>query len=193
MCVCVCLLTTSNVSSSQSVALTFRSPRYVSMTPWMPRQFIASPKDSNTVSLFTLREYLLLTAETVTDVHTYWKGSVGGLAWHLNSHSGEEGCRKRHCNAFSIIIMGRSYSNACLSAVNCVSIAYSRLTQCSGIYCRGCAYWWLHALNGCRARKQCLRRWVWCFVTCFYCHALNSVLFRGLISTSYQTHADPLF
>jgi hypothetical protein len=36
-------------------------------------EFIASPKDSSTVSLFALREYLLLTAETITDVHTYWK------------------------------------------------------------------------------------------------------------------------
>lgn len=68
MCVCVRLLflfTASNVSSSQSVELTFRSPKYVSMTPWMPRQFIASPKDSSTVSLLALREYLLRTAETV--------------------------------------------------------------------------------------------------------------------------------
>jgi len=54
---CMCLLflfTASNVSSSQSVELTFRSSRYVSMTPWIPRQFMASPKDSCTVSFFAL-------------------------------------------------------------------------------------------------------------------------------------------
>jgi hypothetical protein len=72
----------------------------------MPRhkimEFIASPKDSSTVSLFVLPEYILvlLTAETFSDIHTYWKGEVRGLAWHLNTHSAEEGSRKRQWNAY---------------------------------------------------------------------------------------------
>jgi hypothetical protein len=46
----------------------------------MPRhtivEFIASPKDSSTVSLFALPEYVLLAAGTVTDMRACWKGDV---------------------------------------------------------------------------------------------------------------------
>jgi hypothetical protein len=175
--VCVCLLflfTASNVSSSQSVELTFRSSRYVSMTSWMPRQFIASPKDSSTVSLFALVNiYFWLPERSQTYVHT------GGRCWRLSVAIWVPTQQRRDAGRDTVTRSplsprDRSYRNACLSSVNCMSIAYIRLTQCSVMYSRGCAYWWLNTLNGRQARKQCLRRWVWRFVTFFYCLALNS-------------------
>jgi hypothetical protein len=76
----------------------------------MPRhkimEFVASPKDSSTVSLFILPEYILLAAETVLDVHAYWKGGVQGLAWHLNTHSTEERSSNRQWSAYSTNSIG---------------------------------------------------------------------------------------